>query len=61
MNDTTFITVKQLAERWHCSRLTIYRNKDNDPAFPKQYKTLAKGVLFKLKDIERYEKSKMIK
>lgn len=61
MNDTTFITVQQLAERWHCNRLTIYRKKDKDTHFPRPYKKLGKGVLFKLKEIERYEESKRTK
>lgn len=61
MNNPTFITIKELAARWRVNPLAIYRHKDKDPDFPQPYKILGKGVLFKLKDVERYEKDKIIK
>ena len=56
--DETFITINELAARWRVNPLAVYRRKDKDKDFPCQYKVLGK-VLFKLKDIERYEKSRV--
>jgi hypothetical protein len=56
--EETFITVKELAARWRVNPLAVYRRKDKDADFPRQYKMLGK-VLFKLKDIERYENKKI--
>lgn len=56
--DETFITIKELAARWRVNPLAVYRKKDKDPNFPRQYRMLGTGVLFKLKDIVKYENSR---
>lgn len=60
MKDEVFITIKELAERWRVNPLQVYRNKDIDSDFPKAYKPFGK-ILFKLKDVEKYEKSRIVK
>lgn len=60
-NFEQFLTIKELAERWHKNIHTIYRWKDSKPDFPKEYRFSEKGILFKLQDIIEYEENKSIK
>jgi hypothetical protein len=51
---TTYLTVPQLCERWHCSRdyLRRLRKSGKGPAFTKLN---ANRVLYRLDDVETYE------
>lgn len=55
-----YLTVEDLAMRWRKNKFTIYRWKDKKPDFPKSHKIFG-NILFKIKDIEAYEKKLGIK
>ncbi|MCH5201891.1 MAG: hypothetical protein J1F17_01665 [Oscillospiraceae bacterium] len=60
MSENVFLTVKELSERWKCSIYSIYRSVDKVDFIP-CYRLCGGGILFKIKDIEEYEKQKVQK
>jgi predicted site-specific integrase-resolvase len=58
MSKTTFLTDKDLAERWHCHRQTLIRWRAEGTG-PK-YAKVNNKVLYKLSDIEAYEEQNTI-
>ena len=54
--EATFLTPKELAERWHITLGTLdrWRRKGTGP----QFSQTDDGVFYKLQDIDAYEKSR---
>ena len=54
----TYISDKQIAVRWDCSRTTVWRRHRNDPEFPR-FVRLSPGVSrVRLSELEAYEQAK---
>lgn len=60
-NFEQFLTIKELAARWHKNIHTVYRWKDSKQDFPPQLRLSERGILFKLQDVIDYENKKNIK
>ena len=56
-----FITLRQLMERWQCSRQTIERLSRKDPAFPSFYKIGgANRRTVRVDQVESYERAAVV-
>jgi len=55
-----FLTIKQLTERWACSRGTIERLSRTDPTFPKFFKIGSTKRIAAEDDVEVYERSRVV-
>jgi len=59
-NLARFLTTAQIRQLWgNCSHMTIERKLRSDPNFPKAMR-LGRIRLFRLEDIESYERSKIV-
>jgi len=55
-----FLTVKQLTERWNCSRQTIERLARTDPDFPDFYKIGTNKRTVREDEAETYERRSVV-
>jgi len=55
-----FITMKQLTERWACSRQTIERLSRTDPDFPDFYKIGTNKRTLRVDEVEKYERGAVV-
>jgi predicted DNA-binding transcriptional regulator AlpA len=55
-----FITVRQLVERWACSRQTIERLARTDPDFPRFYKIGTNKRTARVDEVEKYERKSVV-
>jgi hypothetical protein len=51
-----FLTVRQLVERWACSRQTVERLLRADPSFPTIYRIGTNKRTVRLDQVEAYER-----
>jgi hypothetical protein len=56
-----FITVRQLVERWACSRRTIERLSRTDPDFPSFYKIGNQRRTVRVDQVEAYERGMVVR
>lgn len=55
-----FITLKQLTERWACSRQSIERLSRADPEFPPFYKIGLNRRTLRVDQVEAYERKAVV-
>jgi hypothetical protein len=56
-----FITVRQLVERWQCSRQTVERLSRTDPGFPSFYKIGTRTRTVRVDQVEAYERGMVVR
>jgi predicted DNA-binding transcriptional regulator AlpA len=55
-----FLSVRQLTERWACSRQTIERLSREDPRFPSFYKIGTNKRTVRVDEVEAYERGMVV-